>query len=108
MRLFSMEAENSLTIVDWEDGFVGLSRKQGGRKPFGFQFDRWRCCPGSFELSVELFGWLLVTYNEGGPCHLEEFMEIAEEPFVGLARADRPATAVNGKDWQGVPSPASR
>jgi hypothetical protein len=108
MRLFSMEAENSLTIVDWEDGFIGLSRKHGARKPFGFQLERWRCCPGSFECSIELFGWMLVAYNEGGPCHLEEFIEIVEHPFVGTVNTERPAASTNGKDWRTVPSPASR
>ena len=108
MRLFSMEAEDSLTIVDWQDGFLGLSRKQGDRKPFGFQLERWRCCPGSFECSIELFGWMLVAYNEGGPCHLEEFIEIAQEPVAEIAKASRPTAGVTGKDWRTVPSPASR
>ena len=80
MNLFRKEEEGGLTLVDWDDGFIGLSRSPAGFRPFHFTFERWACCPGALELTLEIMGVMLFAYNEGGPCKLEapeEEVEIA-------------------------------
>jgi hypothetical protein len=110
MRLLSRETEGGLTVVDWDDGFIGLSRKESNRKAFAFHLERWPCCPGSLELSIELFGMVFVAYNEGGPCQLESLMdEWEDEPLIEIAQpARRSSSAKGSRDWQSVPTPAAR
>jgi hypothetical protein len=106
MRLFRREAEGGFTIADWDDGFVGLNRNEARTGVFGFQFERWTCCPGAFELNIELLGLLFVVYSEGGPCQLEAFLDDLEEPFLEPATPVQLARPASGSDWHSVPSPA--
>jgi hypothetical protein len=106
MRLFKREAEGGFTIADWDDGFVGLNRNEVRTGVFGFQFERWTCCPGAFELNIELFGLMFVFYSEGGPCQLEAFLDEVDEPVLELALQTQLPTPAKGRDWDTVPSPA--
>ena len=108
MRLFRREAEGGFTVADWDDGFVALCRNEARTGVLNFQFERWACCPGAFELNVELFGLMFVVYNEGGPCKLEAFLEDLDEPALELALPVQLAPPANASDWQSVPTPAAR
>ncbi len=109
MRLLSKEDEGGFTLVDWDDGFIGLNRKKSDRKRFSFHFERWPCCPGSLEISLEFFGLVLVAYNEGGPCQLESFLDAwDDEPLIEIAQPSPSRTRTKAKDWQSIPTPASR
>jgi hypothetical protein len=108
MRLFRREAEGGFTIADWDDGFIGLNRNEARTGVFGFQFERWNCCPGAYELNIKLFGLMFVVYNEGGPCQLEAFLDDVDEPVLELTPPIQLATPANGGDWRSVPSPAGR
>lgn len=107
MRLFKREEEGGITVADWDDGFVGLSQNQGKKRTFNFGFERWHCCPGAFELNIELLGLMFVIYNEGGPCQLETYFGELDEPeFEVVAPASQPVP-LNGSDWRSIPSPAA-
>lgn len=109
MRLLSKDDEGGITLIDWDDGFVGLNRRRSDRKPFAFHFERWSCCPGSLEISLELLGVVLVAYNEGGPCQLENFLDAWEdEPSIELVKPDQAKSRSKAQDWRTIPTPASR
>ena len=107
MRLFRKEADGGFTLAEWDDGFVALSRNEARRSLFRFEFERWTCCPGAFELDIELFGLMFVLYGEGGPCQLEAFLDEDEDPAFELAPAVQLTAPPNGRDWHSVPSPAA-
>jgi hypothetical protein len=108
MRLFRREEEGGFTVADWDDGFVGLSRNEARKSLLDFHFERWQCCPGAFELKIELFGLMFVVYNEGGPCQLEAYLADEEEDFFELAPPIQVTTPDKGNDWHPVPAPAGR
>jgi hypothetical protein len=93
MVILRREEEGGLTLLDWGEGFIGLGKSQAGFRPFHFSFERWSCCPGAMEFTLEIMGLMLFAYNEGGPCKLEAMDEVVERPIIeGEFASPVPAT----------------
>lgn len=73
MRLFVRD-EGSLTLVEWDGGYIGVTLGRLNRKVH-VDLERWPCCPGSFNMSATLFGLGFDVLNEGGHCHLDDLMD---------------------------------
>jgi hypothetical protein len=82
MIILRREEEGGLTLLDWGEGFIGLGKSQAGFRLFHFTFERWPCCPGALEFSLEIMGLMLFAYNEGGPCKLEATDKVIEHPLI--------------------------
>jgi len=78
------DAEGGFTLADWGEGFVGISKSLSGFRPFRYSFERWSCCQGAFELTLEIMGLMIFAYNEGGPCEQELHGQIDDQPLFDI------------------------
>jgi hypothetical protein len=82
MRLFRREVEGGFTLIDWHGGFVGINKTGKNWRHVDAWYESCPCCKGAFDLAIELFGYELAAYNDGGPCELEAFFEDFEKNAI--------------------------
>ena len=74
MRILKREVEGGVTLADWHGGFIGISKSGNSWRHVGAWYESCPCCKGAFDLTIELFGFEIMAYNDGGPCELEAYM----------------------------------
>ena len=82
MRILKREVEGGVTLADWHGGFIGLSRSGNGLRHIDAWYESCPCCKRAFDFSIELLGFQLMIYNEGGPCELQAFLEDFQENAI--------------------------
>ena len=88
MLLLRRDGEGGFTLAEWENGFVGLYENKPNPRVFHFNFTRWPCCSGGFELTLELLGFTLFAFNEGDYCEMEMLVEDVEPSFIDIETAE--------------------
>ena len=74
MRFLKKKAEGGVTLMDWNGGFIGISRSGRGWLQFRASYENCSCCKKAFDLSLEVLGFQLMVYNDGGPCEQKAFL----------------------------------
>jgi hypothetical protein len=75
MRILKREVEGGVTLADWHGGFIGISKSKKSWRHVDAYYENCPCCKGAFDLTIELFGFEIMAYNDGGPCLLEALFE---------------------------------